>query len=759
MAQFVWTIRVKLCSYIFIALLGFGFINKPASAAPCSTVQAQENVTIASDCSDLILQDAGNVVVSGVANISSLPADNWAIYNNSGTTKSITNNATISAVSIVSSSTFGIYSIGNITTLNNSSAGTISTQGVGGDTFWSAGILNEVGTITTLNNSDSAKISSTTTGANSSALGILNTGIIGALNNSGNAIISSADNGTGLNGGAAFAIVNMGGTITALTNSGSATISATSSAGTILVPGTTDSGAAGIYNSGTITALNNIGNAVISVSNTGVGGAYGIFNGNLDTSVTDSSLITSLNNSGVIRVSSIDDMACGIHNRFLITTLTNTGEISTTSVTGMTHDIWNVGTINTLNNTQGGNSSSASSTALTYDGNVPVNYNIGIVNSTHYGQLAVTSPSGPISNFGIYGTPFITSRTYAGVLTNNVSVTSVQSKYDNMSLALVSHGSVYDLTFSGVSLMGTQQSLLNISSVLHSTFNLQTSIINNGLNYDCSLFDAHGLCISAGGRYTITNTPIGDSTGALVIGGYRVNDHVRVGAYLDQGVASSMPTGINLKQHNPLFGVYGLWQARQDGLGSQVKVAAGYNDSDMTVTRAVVGISEAGSGSTSLTSQAVSLVGSYGVEMQGSWIASPYAGIRYTDVKAGGYAEVSSSSVTAPLSYASLSQSTTSLLAGIRWSGKLTDGVGLNGSLGVEQDVSNSNSNYTAAGVTGLTSTVFNTDINKTRPVASIGTTVSIDKKQQLAFSVFYSEQAFSNSSATSAYGTYTIGF
>lgn len=190
-------------------------------------------------------------------------------------------------------------------------------------------------------------------------------------------------------------------------------------------------------------------------------------------------------------------------------------------------------------------------------------------------------------------------------------------------------------------------------------------------------------------------------------------------------------------------------------------MAAGYNDSDMMAARAVVGTSEAGSGSTSLTSQAVSIFGSYGVEMHASWIASPYVGIRYTDVKAGGYTEASSATVTEPLSYASLSQSTTSLLAGIRWSGKLTDRVGLNGSVGVEQDVSNNNSNYIATSpiISGLTSIAFNADINKTRPVASIGTTVSIDKRQQLAFSAVYREEAFSNSSAPSAYATYEIGF
>ena len=342
---------------------------------------------------------------------------------------------------------------------------------------------------------------------------------------------------------------------------------------------------------------------------------------------------------------------------------------------------------------------------------------------------------------------------FSGISGNLASYSSLGSSlaYDANNVYLILSASSVD----------TQQSLANTSNELKGAFNLKTSIINNGLNYDCSLFDVHGLCISTGGRYSNTNTPTGDSTGALVIGGYRVNDHVRVGLYLDQGVSSSTPTGINLKQHNPLFGAFGVWEARQDGLGAQVKVAAGYNDSDMTVTRTVVGTSDAGSGSTSLINQAASVVGSYGVEMQGSWIAYPYAGVRYTNVKADGYTEATNSAVTAPLTYATLEQSAVSLLAGIRWSGKLTDRVSLNGSVGVEQDVDNSHANYIASSpvISGLNSIVFNTDINKTRPVASVGTTVSIDKRQQLAFSVIYREEAFSKSSSASAYGTYTIGF
>ena len=359
---------------------------------------------------------------------------------------------------------------------------------------------------------------------------------------------------------------------------------------------------------------------------------------------------------------------------------------------------------------------------------------------------------------GSYTAGKYTLITASGVTGTFGTFSSDLSSYTRLGYALGYDANSVFLTFTP-NVTDTQTSLSNSLASLQGLYNLQTSAINNGLSYDCSLFDTRGLCISTGGRYSNTNTPTGDSTGALVIGGYRVNDNVRVGAYLDQGISSSMPTGIHLQQHNPMFGAFGVWQASQDGLGAQVRVAAGYNDADMTVTRAVISTSEAGSGSTNLTSKAISVVGSYGVEMQGSWIVSPYAGARYTNVKADGYAEAADSSVTAPLAYANLEQSEVSLLAGIRWSGKLTDRVALNGSVGVEHDVDNSHANYTATGLAGLTPIVFNTDINKTRAVASVGTSVLIDKRQQLAFSIMYNEQAFSHSSTTSAYGTYTIGF
>jgi uncharacterized protein YhjY with autotransporter beta-barrel domain len=310
----------------------------------------------------------------------------------------------------------------------------------------------------------------------------------------------------------------------------------------------------------------------------------------------------------------------------------------------------------------------------------------------------------------------------------------------------------------GPSTADTQASLETNASALQAIYNLQSSIINNGLSYDCALFDVHGLCLSTGGRYSNTNTPTGDSAGALVIGAYRLNEQVRVGVYLDQGgVSNSLPSGLHLKQGNPLFGAFLVWQANQDGLGAQIKLATGYDEANLSVTRAVVGTSEAGTGTTKLSSQALSLVGSLGFEMQGGWLATPYAGLRRSQVKADGYTE--SDAIDAPLTYGKLKQAATTLQLGVKASANLSSQMAVNGSLGIEHDTNNNQGVYSASGVDNLTAIVFNSNINKTRPVASLGATFSVDYRQQLAFNLMYREEAFSHSSSTSAYGTYTIGF
>ena len=759
--------------------------NGIQTSPPASGAAVGISITNSGTINGVSSNDGGAVatdVASGIQfsqnAISILPNSSVATLRN-------TSNGTISAIASSSASTSDIngtngiivYQGGNLSHLiNNGTFVSSSTQPVSNTSvsnianMGSIGVIDNIGSFSanadtsasavSIFNTCASYLTTFTATATSCYVGGARTATIGTINNWGTIVaqfglltqqaasVNAINNYGSINSTFDFssdsAIFNgSGGQIGSIYNAQGASIRSYDS--TII---NTDANIDNITNGGTIQSI-------------GVNSTPAFYYNSFTAGISNYGNIGSVVNTGLINA--LASFGYGIGNSIggAIGAITNTGIINGGSGIG----IYNGGVITTLNNGQGGNSLTPAKTALTYSGVLPLNYNVIINSTSNYGQLAVMPSSTGSMAFGIYTGSSITTKLYTGVLqgltTSSVGSTRTGSYSGrNWTLALESGSStIWDLIFTGASTEDTQTSLFNTYSALQGAFNLQISIINNGLNYDCSLFDAHGLCISTGGRYTNTNTPTGDSTGALVIGGYRVNDNVRVGLYLDQGVSSSTPTGINLKQHNPLFGAFGVWQARQDGLGAQVKVAAGYNDSDMTVNRAVVGSSETGSGSTSLTSQAVSVVGSYGVEMQGSWIASPYVGIRYTDVKAGGYAEASSSSVTAPLSYSSLSQSTTSLLAGIRWFGKLTERVSLNASVGVEQDVSNNNSSYTATGVDGLTPIVFNTDINKTRPVASIGTSVAIDKRQQLAFSVMYREEAFSKSSTTSAYGTYTIGF
>jgi hypothetical protein len=378
--------------------------------------------------------------------------------------------------------------------------------------------------------------------------------------------------------------------ITTLTNSGSITTSGTQ--------------LGAITNNSTISTLNNSG------SITSTGSAHGIMN----TDQTPTASIGTLNNTGTISVTA---GSYGIHN--------------------------NAGSIGTLNNAQG---SSSSAGILTYYGVLPTNYNIIINSASNYGQLAVTSPSGATA-FGIYEGSLITSRLYTGVLqglaTSNVGATRTGT-YDNMNwtLALQSGSSDnWDLTFSGASLTQTQSSLASHARKLSGTLNIASLISNfsNSNTYDCNLFDVKGMCISAGGRYSTVDNPSSNSSAAVVTLGYKVSPSIRIGGFLDQSVTNNNPTGIDISNKNPMMGAFAYWNQQPDGLGYQVKIANAYQDKDLTTTRDVIGLSEAGRGTTSLNSR--SYVGelSYAFMFKENTLVRPYFALRHTTIEQDAYTE------------------------------------------------------------------------------------------------------------------------
>ncbi|WP_293626241.1 autotransporter outer membrane beta-barrel domain-containing protein [Polynucleobacter sp.] len=450
-----------------------------------------------------------------------------------------------------------------------------------------------------------------------------------------------------------------------------------------------------------------------------------------------------------------------------ITNLTNTGSIYA-SDSG--YNIFNQGAITTFNNAQGGNASSATTTSLTYNGNLPTYYNIIVRSPTYHGQLAVTSPSGA-TTFGIYSggvdgvaASTLTKGTYSSVLSGITSANltgATSGNYNGFTWRLNnSAGTIWDLIVTGASTADTQASLQNTASSLQNTYALQNSVLANSFSYDCTVFGANNVCISAAGRNTAVSAANGlNNTSALLIAGYRLNNNYRIGAYADQNLSvNNAGSTVNLGNNTPLIGVFSAWNERQDGTGTEVKVSAAYGQKNTTITRSVVGTSEAGSGSSQLNSQGAQVVAKYGFGFVDQVVVSPYAGVRYTQNTMGGYTEGASSAVTAPLTYSALNTNATTALAGVGASYRGIPQTTLFASAGVESDTNTSNGTYSATGVTGLTPVNFNANPVKTRPTATLGASYDVAKNQRLGITGIYRQEPYQAVQTTTVMATYTVG-
>jgi hypothetical protein len=288
---------------------------------------------------------------------------------------------------------------------------------------------------------------------------------------------------------------------------------------------------------------------------------------------------------------------------------------------------------------------------------------------------------------------------------------------------------------------------------------LQANGVIAGLTYDCNLFGANGICVSAGGRQTGNANFIHGTTSALIIGAYRINKSIRVGGYLDQNLSASTPNGIISNSNStPMGGLFAVWNEREDDLGTEVKVSLGHNNKGMTVTRPVVGSSEAGSGSTALTSQGANIVAKYNFGVTNRTTVSPYVGARYLSTVMNGYSEGQASNVLVPLSYSSLSMNATTALAGVGASHRLDQEITLFASAGVEADVQTTNGSYTVTNVNGLTPVALNPNPSKVRPTATVAGYYKLDKDAQVGLSVLYRQDSMTGMTSTTGMVTYTIG-
>jgi hypothetical protein len=382
------------------------------------------------------------------------------------------------------------------------------------------------------------------------------------------------------------------------------------------------------------------------------------------------------------------------------------------------------------------------------------------------------SPSMSYSLFGVSATVSVPNLTVSGstypftnligpvrYTASSTSTTLIFSSIGGSSSALaLDDVTLYYYGPGGPSASDTQSSIQRLASRLRGSYNSASLISNfpNSNTYDCNLFDVKGMCISAGGRYSTVDNPSSNSTAAVVTLGYKVSPNIRIGGFLDQSVNNNNPTGINLSNKNPMMGAFAYWNQNADGLGYQVKVANAFQDKDLSTTRDVIGTSEAGTGKTSLNSTSYLSELSYAFMYKENTLVRPYFALRYTTIEQDAYTETG---VATPLTYSALNDRTTSALMGVKFKHALTPKANLIGSLGVEQDLNNKTDRLTATGVSGLTSENFSGNIDRTRPVASLGATYDIAKSQRLSGEVLVQQLPFQSTAGATAYFNYMIGF
>jgi hypothetical protein len=311
----------------------------------------------------------------------------------------------------------------------------------------------------------------------------------------------------------------------------------------------------------------------------------------------------------------------------------------------------------------------------------------------------------------------------------------------------------------GPSTADTFASMQPNASAMKNAFNSQYATLANGLNHDCTVFDTNGVCVSVFGRNTSLNDSSFDNNAAGLILGYKPHAQFRIGAYIDQSLNSNTTGGLKVERSNPDVGVFGVWNMNADGSGLELRAAANYGKRDLNVSRSVVGTSEAGSGSSDLNAYGALLEASFSHALNDTWMAKPYAGVRYLSIKRDSYTERMTDEVANPLRYSGLEQETTSAVVGVRLNGRLAPKLVASLNAGFEHDLHHSIDDYRATGVDDLGSIDMNSQKDRTRPTAGLGIAYDVADKQRVSASVQYRKEVFMSESSTTGQVNYTIGF
>lgn len=307
-----------------------------------------------------------------------------------------------------------------------------------------------------------------------------------------------------------------------------------------------------------------------------------------------------------------------------------------------------------------------------------------------------------------------------------------------------------------VDINNTALAIANNGRQLNSILTLNESILNFALDQDATLFGANNISVTIGSRYTKINPYSTDQVAATLKVAYRFNDNIRAGVFLDQGASSNMPDNFNLNNNQPLVGFFTAFSQNKDGSGAQLRLSAAYNSADLSIARTTLANTEAGKGTSSLTSKGALAELSYAFKLTENLKLKPLTGARFTKVSRDSYVEDSGADFA--ISYKNMEKKSSTAFAGLQLLAGVTTKLSVQTKLVFERDLYRSIDAY-QGDVSYLGA--FKIDaphLKKNRFVASFGGAYSTGKTQEIGFGFIYGQHNLNNNNAITGYLNYTIG-
>lgn len=527
------------------------------------------------------------------------------------------------------------------------------------------------------------------------------------------------------------------------------------------------------------TVTNNLGGTI-------TGGVDGIYASGLRiTSLTNDGSINGAGHAGInilMPVNSINNNINGgisgsqygilMNNGVSVNSIVNLGAIS-----GNNSGIDNTsGYITKLDNLQGSNNPAG---ALTYKGRLPSFYNI-VISTTGYGQLILSAPTEKmtfnISTLSTNVAPGTKTNVVRGATAANFTSLSGTFTQGNQKFSFrlnnPNAANDWDLIIDYLGLLGpdvwnTYKTLASNRDALLGAMHQRYAVLNTVMEYDCSRFDKYGVCISFQARSTGWGT---QTTGAGVLNiAYRIHPKIRAGAYLDYQVAQGTTFGTNYGTggiqngfNNPTFGGYVGYTQDKDGTGLQARASGGYNSGKITITRALLENTEAGSGNAALNAYYAFGTFGYGIKIAENSIVAPYSGLLYTNIIRNSYTENYNALVLYPLAYNSFYEQLITGVGGLKLTSMLTDKLGCQFGIGAQLDIKRTANGYGGYSyIPGMEAygIAHGGSWNGKRPTAQAGAFYNVSKNEQLVINAYAGQQAFTTRTYTSLLAGYQISF